>query len=115
MRLPGDTACFVELTQVSVLPPADDGDQRPFLRDGEAEVTCTALGDPGGAWAVTVRGGELGRFLLRGDKVVVTGIHKRTGDRFTVPVTLECTVPGRPARFEVPRARPALPRWALAG
>ncbi len=114
MRLPGDTACFVELTQVTVLPTPDDDDQRPFIRNGEASVTCAALGR-GGAWSVSVRNGDLCRFLLPGDRVVVTGVHSVTGDRFAVPVTLECTAAGRPARFEVPQPKAARPRWAMAG
>lgn len=114
MRLPGDTACFVELSQVSVLPTREDPDQRPFLKGAEASVACAAVAGAG-AWSVTVSGGELGRFLLAGDRVTITGVRRGTGDRFAVPVTLACTVPGRPARFELPQVKRHLPRWALAG
>lgn len=114
MRLPGDTACFVELTGVSVLPSAEDADQRPFRKGASASVTCAAVG-AGGAWSVVVRGGGLDRPLGPGDRAVVTGLHAVTGDRFAVPVVLECTEVGATARFEVPRPRPARARWGMAG
>lgn len=111
MRLPGDTACFVELANANVLPTPEDVDQRPFSRGAVALVTRGA----GGEWSVTVRGGEIVRPLRAGDRVTVTGVRATTGERFAVPVALECSEPGgSAARFAPPRARRSLPRWALA-
>jgi hypothetical protein len=103
MRLYGDTACFVELAHASLLPETTDADQRPYLRDGEATVTCAA-----GTWKVLAWGGSRQRLLLAGDRVVASGVNTATGERFTVPVVLACVEPGWAARFApapAPRAR----------
>lgn len=111
MRLPGDTACFVELADASVLPSLEDEDQRPFTRGARALVVRASRGE----WSVTVRGGVALRPLLVGDRITVSGVRSATGERFALPEALECTeVDGDGARFAPPRARRAQPRWEMA-
>ncbi len=77
-------------------------------------MACATLGS-GGAWSVSVRGGEVARFVMPGARVAITGVHRVTGDRFAVPIALECANNGGTLRFEVPCDSPFRPRWALAG
>jgi hypothetical protein len=117
MRLPGDVACFVELSNVIVLPDDVADEPLAYIRGGEGTVACASAPSPGSAWMVSISGGERGSPLRLGDAVLVRGIHRVTGDPFSVPARLLCTSVGEIARFAVPfvpashLSRPLSLRW----
>ncbi|MDP2306439.1 MAG: hypothetical protein Q8P18_10475 [Pseudomonadota bacterium] len=117
MRLPEDVACFVELSNVSVVPEAVSDALSAYIREGEGTVACASSQTPSAAWTVSITGGIRPSPLRLGVAVFVRGIHRVTGDPFSVPARLLCTSTGRVARFAVPfvRAdrgdRPPLLRW----
>ena len=115
MRLPGDVACFVELSNVSVVPESGASDAVAYIRGGDGTVACAVAPTPGSAWMVSISGGERLHPLRVGDAVLVRGIHRATGDRFAVPVRLVCTATGDIARFALPYVPAArAPSWASA-
>lgn len=102
MRLPGDVACFVELSNVTVVPDCVTDEPLAYIRGGEGTVACASAPTPGSAWMVSISGGVRGSPLTLGDSVLVRGIHRLTGDPFSVPAKLLCTATGDIARFAVP-------------
>ncbi|MDP2316741.1 MAG: hypothetical protein Q8P41_27850 [Pseudomonadota bacterium] len=108
MRLPGDVACFVELIHVTVLSVVDGAmpERLAYIRGGDGTVACTSSPTPGSAWMVSISGGVRPHPLEVGVPVIVQGVHRVTGDPFSVPTRLLCTGAGDVARFAVPFARP---------
>lgn len=102
MRLPGDVACFVELSNVTVVPETITDEPIAYIRGGEGTVACASAPTPGAAWMVSISGGVRASPLAVGDAVLVRGIHRLTGDPFSVPARLLCTAAGEIARFTVP-------------